>query len=168
MFLHSFLKFTFTIFLQHFHKKSFVIKIDTDFNLNILLKLFFLSLILANNNLPLKIYYENIMIAFPSFFPFFPSFFLLHTCTTFPSFSLFFPLFLSPSHMYLYSFLFFFFLLSSFFPNHFLQTPEHSTELSFFLFLFVFSFFLSPLSLSTSSVTPTHFFFSKFNHSQTR
>ena len=44
--------------------------IDTDFNLNVLLKLlFFLSKkiifflpILPNNNLPLKIYYENIMI----------------------------------------------------------------------------------------------------------
>ena len=36
MFLHSFLKTTFIIFLQYFHKKSFVIKIDTDFNLNIL------------------------------------------------------------------------------------------------------------------------------------
>ena len=109
MFLHSFLKITFTIFLQHFHKKSFVIKIDTDFNLNILLKLFFFSLILANNNLPLKIYYENIMIAFPSFFPFFPSFFLLHTCTTFPSFFPFFsPLFITFTHVpLLFSFLFF-------------------------------------------------------------
>ena len=115
MFLHSFLKITFTIFLQHFYKKSFVIKIDTDFNLNILLKLFFFSLIVANNNLPLKIYYENIMIAFPSFFPFFPlffspphtyhisfffpfffpSFYHLHTCTLtlFFSFFSFFPLF---------------------------------------------------------------------------
>ena len=168
MFLHSFLKTTFIIFLQHFHKKSFVIKIDTDFNLNILLKLFFFSLILANNNLPLKIYYENIMIAFPSFFLFFPSFFLLHTRTTFPSF---FPFFPSIYHLHtctLTLFFSFFFLLSSFFPNHFLQTPEHSIELSFFLFLFVFSFFLSPFSLSTSSITPTHFFFSKFNHSQTR
>ena len=66
--LYSFLKTTFIIFLQHFHKKSFVIKIYTDFNLNVLLKLFFslskkivfFSPILANNNLPLKIYCESI------------------------------------------------------------------------------------------------------------
>ena len=44
-----------------------MIKIDTDFNLNVLLNFFFLFLnffppILANNNLPLKIYYESIVI----------------------------------------------------------------------------------------------------------
>ena len=47
-----------------------MIKIDIDFNFNGLLKLFFsfskkiifFSPILANNNLPLKIYCENIMI----------------------------------------------------------------------------------------------------------
>ena len=47
-----------------------MIKIDTDFNFNVLLKLFFslskkiifFSPILANNNLPLKIYCENIVI----------------------------------------------------------------------------------------------------------
>ena len=47
-----------------------MIKIDTDFNFNMLLKLFFslskknifFSPILANNNLPLKIYCENIVI----------------------------------------------------------------------------------------------------------
>ena len=96
--LYSFLKTTFIIFLQHFHKKSFVIKIYTDFNLNVLLKLFFslskkivfFSPILANNNLPLKIYYENIMIAFLSFFPFF--FFSTHVPLPFFFFS-FFPLF---------------------------------------------------------------------------
>ena len=45
-------------------------KIDIDFNLNVLLqllfslskKIIFFSPILANNNLPLKIYYENIVI----------------------------------------------------------------------------------------------------------
>ena len=36
--------------------------IDTDFNLNVLLQLFFFSQIFANNNLPLKIYCENIVI----------------------------------------------------------------------------------------------------------
>ena len=47
-----------------------MIKIDTDFNFNVLFKLFFslskkiifFSPILANNNLPLKIYGENIVI----------------------------------------------------------------------------------------------------------
>ena len=47
-----------------------MIKIDNNFNLNVLLKLFFslskkiifFSPILANNNLPLKIYCENIVI----------------------------------------------------------------------------------------------------------
>ena len=56
--------------------KTFVIKIDTDFNLNVLLKLFFsfskkiifFSQILTNNDLPLKIYCGNIVIVFPSFF----------------------------------------------------------------------------------------------------
>ena len=46
-----------------------MIKIDTDFHFNVLLNFFFLSKIiiffspiLANNNLPLKIYCENIVI----------------------------------------------------------------------------------------------------------
>ena len=47
-----------------------MIKIDTDFNFNVLLKLFFslskkiifFSSILATNNLPLKIYCESIVI----------------------------------------------------------------------------------------------------------
>ena len=120
-----------------------MIKIDIDFNLNVLLKFFFslskkiifLLPILANNNQVLKIYCENITIVFPSFFP---SFFLLHIRTAFPSFFHFFFLFFSPPHMYPYSFLFS--LLSSFFPYHFLQTPECSTELSFFLFFYFFIF----------------------------
>ena len=49
--------------------ENIVIKIDTDFNLNVLLKLFFslskkiifFSQILVNNNLPLKIYCESIV-----------------------------------------------------------------------------------------------------------
>ena len=128
--LYSFLKTTFIIFLQHFHKKSFVIKIYTDFNLNVLLKLFFslskkivfFSPILANNNLPLKIYYENIMIAFLSFFPFF---------------------FSSP---HTYPYLFFFFPSFLFFS---LPLPPNSK--TFHRTLFLFLFFLSPFSLSTSS-----------------
>ena len=52
--------------------------IDTNFNLNVLLKIFFslskknifFSPILANNNLPLKIYYENIVIKIDTDFNF--------------------------------------------------------------------------------------------------
>ena len=55
-----------------------MIKIDTDFNFNVLLKLcfslskkiIFFSPILANNNLPLKIYYENIVIKIDTDFNF--------------------------------------------------------------------------------------------------
>ena len=55
-----------------------MIKIDTDFNLNVLLKLYFslskkiicFSPILANNNLPLKIYCENIVIKIDTDFNF--------------------------------------------------------------------------------------------------
>ena len=39
-------------------------KVVTSFNLNLLLKLFFYSLILTNNNLLLKIYCENIVVTF--------------------------------------------------------------------------------------------------------
>ena len=52
-----------------------MIKIDTDFNFNVLLKLcfslskkiIFFSPILANNNLALKIYCENIVIIYTDF-----------------------------------------------------------------------------------------------------
>ena len=116
-----------------------MIKIDIDFNLNVLLKLFFslskkiifLLPILANNNQVLKIYCENITIVFPSFF-------LLHIRTAFP---FFFFLFFSPPHTYPYTFLFL--LLSSFVTYYFLQTPERSSSPST-------SFFFSPFSLSTS------------------
>ena len=58
--------------------ENIVIKIDIDFNFNILLKLFFslskkiifFSPILANNNLPLKIYCESIMIKIDTDFNF--------------------------------------------------------------------------------------------------
>ena len=125
MFLHSFLKTTFIIFLQHFHKKSFVIKIDTDFNLNVLLKLFFFSPILANNNLLLKIYCENIMIAFLNFnfsffILFFPYFFIFFHPYFLLLFFLLFSLFFSPPHTYPSLFSFFFFPLFPFFPYHFL------------------------------------------------
>ena len=150
--------------------KSIVI-IDINFNLNVLLKLFFslskkiifFSLILANNNLPLKIYCENIMIAFFNFnflflflkkkkflflifFPFF--FFFLFITISFFFFSLF---YFFPSFFLLHTrTLTFFFLFSPALPPH---SRTFHTELSFFLFLFLFSFFLSQLSLATSSAS---------------
>ena len=138
------------------YRENIVIKIDIDFNLNVLLKLFFslskilifFSPILANNNLPLKIYCESIVkilwyhFPFLFFFLFFPSFFILHTCTAF-LFSFFFLL-----HTRTLTLFFFYF-----FP--FLQ-PTTSSKLrtfqpSFFLFFFFFFFFVS-FSLSTSFV----------------
>ena len=51
-----------------------MIKIATDFNLNVLLKFFFLSKkiiffspILTNNNLPLKIYCESVVVIYTDF-----------------------------------------------------------------------------------------------------
>ena len=97
------------------------------------------------------------------FFP--PLFFILHTCTAFlsSSFFLFFSLIFSPPHTYPYTFLFS--LLSSFYPYHFLQTPEHSSSLSSF-------FFFLALCLQhpcNSSPWSSWFFsfFSKFNYLQT-
>ena len=109
--------------------------------MNVLLKLFFSlskkiifsSPILANNNLPLKIYCENIVIAFLNFnflfFILFFPFFFIHI-------SFF---FFSPPHTYPYFFLFF--LLSSFFPttSSTLQNiPQSSLSSSFFFLLFIF------------------------------
>ena len=124
--------------------------------MNVLLKLFFplskkiifFSPILANNNLPLKIYCENIVIAFLNFnflffILYFPYFFFFSSI--FPSF---FPHFFSPSHTYSYSFLFF--LLSSFFPttsSEFQNIPQSSLSFSFFFYFL--SFFLSLFSLTT-------------------
>ena len=66
----------FTILLQESHQ-NFIWKVVTSFNVNPPLKLFFYSLILANNNLLLKIYCENIVIAFLNcHFLFFILFFL--------------------------------------------------------------------------------------------
>ena len=125
-------------------------KIDTDFNLNVLLKLFFslskkiifFSSILGNNNLPLKIYCESIVkilryhfllsFFFPFFFPLFLSY--THYRISFFFFFLFFPFFFSPPHTYPYTFLFL--LLSSFYPYHFLQTPKRSSSPSDSIFFF--------------------------------
>ena len=124
--------------------------------MNVLLKLFFplskkiifSSPILANNNLPLKIYCENIVIAFlnfnflffilffPSFFSsiFLSSFFLLHTRTLTLFFFSFFPLFSLPL------------------PPH-SRTFHRALFLPLSFFYYLFSFFLSPFSLATSSTS---------------
>ena len=104
-----------------------MIKIDTDFNFNVLLKLcfslfkkiIFFSPMLANNNLPLKIYCEKIVIIFhSSFFLFFPSFFY-------------------PPHIAFLSFL-------SFFPPFFFPTiPPNSRTFRALLLRLFFFFFLA-------------------------
>ena len=53
----------FAILLQESHQ-NFMWKVVTSYNVNPSLKLFFYLLILANNNLLLKIYCENIVITF--------------------------------------------------------------------------------------------------------
>ena len=55
---------TFFIILSQESQQNLIWKIVTSFNMNPPLKLFFSSPILANNNLLLKIYCENIMVAF--------------------------------------------------------------------------------------------------------
>ena len=66
----------FAIFSQESYQ-NLMWKVVTNFNLNPPLKLFFYSPILANNNLLLKIYYENIMVVFLNcLFLFFILFFL--------------------------------------------------------------------------------------------
>ena len=146
-------------------------------------KIIFFSQILTNNNLSLKIYCENIVIAFLNFnfsffilffpyfftffssiFPFFfffsPLFFLLHTRTVLIIFCFlfhFFPLFPypdTPEH----STFFFFFLFSffPFFPYHFFL---QNVPLSFFLFLFPFFFHSFPFFPITSRTFPLFFFF---------
>ena len=91
------------------------------------------------------------MITFPSFFLFFPLFFILHKRTTFLFLSFFFFLFF-PLFFLLHTHtlpLFFFLLLSSFAIYHFLQT-QNVPALLLPLFFFCFPLFLSPFSLSIS------------------
>ena len=121
-------------------------KIDIDFNLNVLLKLFFslsikiifFSPILANNILPLKIYCESIVkILWYHFLLFLFSLFFYppHTyCISFFFFSFFFSLlFFSSTHVPLH-FPFFYF-----FP---LFIPTTSSKLqnvpTFFIYLFIY------------------------------
>ena len=93
-----------------------IVIIYTDFNLNVLLqlffflslnKLFFFSPILTNNNLLLKIYCESIVKILWQYFSilisyslFYVSLILFYFLSIFPSSSSFFSLFFSPPHMY--------------------------------------------------------------------
>ena len=103
-------------------------------------KIIFFSPILANNNIPLKIYCENIVIIFhSSFFLFFPLFFY-PPHTAFLSF--FFPFFF-PSFFLLHTrtrSLFFLILLSSFF---FPAIPPNSRTFRALLLRLFFFFFLA-------------------------
>ena len=138
--------------------------IYTDFNLNVLIQLFFLFLnklffflsILINNNLPLNIYCESIMKILWHYFSilisyslFYVSLILFYFLSIFPS--SFFPLFFSSTHVPLI----FFFFISFFhlFPYHFL----HTCALTFFLYFLLSSFSL-PLHTPERS-TSLHLFF---------
>ena len=113
-----------------------IVIVDINFNLNVLLKLFFFLPILANNNLPLKIYCENIMIAFFNF-----NFLFLFLKKKKKILILnFFPLFFFSFHRYFLLF----FLLFPFFPStsSTLQNIPHRAlflPLSFFIFFLPFS-----------------------------
>ena len=115
---------------------------------------------LANNNLPLKIYCENIVIAFLNFnllfFIFFPLYFLLFFSSFFP------PLFFSSTHVPL---LFSFF---SFFPLFSLPLPPNSRSfhralsLSLSLSLLIFNFLIFFLPFSLFSYHFVHKFLSLY------
>ena len=110
-------------------------KVVTSSNLNSLLKLFFYSPILTNNNLFLKIYYENIVVTFLKYDFLFFILFLLSLFSFHPY--VFFFSTLSPPHTLSYlcphppSF--------SFSPSF--KSQERSSTLNLF---FSFSFFFSP------------------------
>ena len=100
MFIPNNYKFTifFAIFSQE-SQKNLMWKVVTNSNLNSPLKLFFYSPILANNNLLLKIYCENIVVVFLNcHFLFSILFFFSISSTRF-----FFPLVFSPPHTYTHS-----------------------------------------------------------------
>ena len=106
---------TFSAILSQESHQNLTWKVVISFNLNLPLKLFFYSSILANNNLLLKIYCENIVVTFLNcHFLFFILFFSSHHLSSISS-----------------SFFFSFFLLV-FFPPHTYPTP--------FLYLPSFSF----------------------------
>ena len=125
-------------------------KVITSFNLNPLLKLFFYSPILSNNNPLLKIYCKNIVVTFLNcnflfFILFFPSYHLDTFLLLFSFFLFFFSLgFFSTTHVShsfpLSTFFFFFF---QFIPDHFFLSLSLSLSLYFFYFYF---YFLSSLA----------------------
>ena len=125
----------FVIFLQESHQ-NLMWKIVTNSNLNPLLKLYFYSPILANNNILLKIYCENIMVEFLNyhFFSFLPFY------HSYVSFLLFFSLDFSPPHTYSH--------ISHPLPFCFLYFPLSRTSLSLSfsisLLFFFFFFYLIP------------------------
>ena len=107
----------FAILSQESHQ-NLMWKIVTNSNLNPLLKLYFYSPILANNNILLKIYCENIMVEFLNyhFFSFLPFY------HSYVSFLLFFSLDFSPPHTYSH--------ISHPLPFCFLYFPLSRTSLS--------------------------------------
>ena len=125
----------FTILLQESHQ-NFIWKVVTSFNVNPPLKLFFYSLILANNNLLLKIYCENIVVAFLFFFLIiFP---FLITSIRFSRFFFFSSwIFLHHTRIPLISLSTLLFLFLVHFGSHFLQLSLSSS-----LFFYFFYFYL--------------------------
>ena len=120
-------------------------KVVTSSNLNPPLKLFFYSPILANNNLLLKIYCENILVAFLIFYIIFP--FLISSIRFFFSLGFFSTIVTTHvSHSYLYLPFFFFF---QFIPDHFFSYISFSFFIQLSLFL-LFPFLLDSRTLSPS------------------
>ena len=135
-----------------------MIKIDTDFNLNVLLKLFFSLSKKIIITLQLKIYCENIVISFLFFsFPFFFLFFLSSTHVPHFFFFFFSLCFFSSTHI---PSTFLFLLLSSFAIYHFFQAQNVLVLLlpSFFYF-FIFFFSLSTSFLPLLKIYPYSFLF---------
>ena len=133
---------TFFATLSQESQQNLMRKVVTSFNLNPPLKLFFYSLMLANNNMLFKIYCENIVVTFFNcYFLFFILFFL--SISSIPLFFYFF--FLHHTRIpTLAHFLFFFYLI----PYHFLYL---SLSLSFSSSLFLlFLFLLDSRTLSSS------------------
>ena len=139
----------FAILSQESHQ-NLMWKVVTSFNLNTLLKLFFYSPILTNNNLLLKIYCENIIVTFLiEDFLFFILFFISFDSFSSISFHFFFLVFILHTHVSSLSLspppLSFIFFFSLTFKN----TPDslfHSLALSFF---FLFFYFCLTFSIST-------------------
>ena len=136
---------TFPIFLQQIICDKLLLILIWTYHLN-----YYFSLVLANNKQPLRIYCENIIVAFLSFnFLFFILFFSFSFIHTF--IYIFFPLFFSSTHVFftisLSSLLTFLLLFFSTRLPFLLYLPEHTKSQNLSLFL--------SLSL-THSHTHTH------------